>query len=212
MNKENRSTYIMLGAGVLSQVITFLIARDPWLSFISGLAGVFSVVLCSERKMSYYLFSFIQIITFAIICWNEHLFGKLFENAFYFITTAIGMYLWYRNLDQDDRVKTKSLDMKQKVLWGTSGIIGMILLHYMLCKMNGSFAILDSITTTLAIMAQLLMILRYKENWILWFVMDAICIVLWIMVGNWCMVAQYIFWTINTVYGYILWTKSSCTM
>ena len=207
MDTSDRNTYIMLGIGILSQLVTYLLSNDAWLSLLSGMAGGLSVVLCSERRMAYYLFSFIQIITFSIICWNEHLFGKLLENLFYFITTALGIYLWYKNLDIDEKVKTKSLTTKQKTVWAIGGIAGMAILHYALCKINGNFALLDSVTTSLAIMAQLLMILRYKENWILWFVMDVICIGLWVMIGNWCMVTQYVFWTVNTVYGYVLWNR-----
>ena len=75
----------MLGVGLLLQVLTYLMTKDTLLSFVSGISGVFAVVFCSERKFSYYFWSFLQLTTFSIICFNENLYGKLVENAFYLI-------------------------------------------------------------------------------------------------------------------------------
>ena len=81
--------------GALIQTTVFLFTQDSYLSFVSGLAGVFSVVLCSEKSISgFYFWSFLQIITFATICFQEQLWGKLVENAFYFITMLVGFIIW----------------------------------------------------------------------------------------------------------------------
>ena len=205
---KNRITYIMLGVGLLLQVISFIITRDAWLSFVSGLSGVFAVVYCSERKMSYYVWSFIQMITFTIICWQTGLYGKLFENGFNFVTMVIGVYIWMSNKDTEDKVKTRSLGSDGIANCVFGGLLGWVLLYMFLVFVGGSMPLLDSITTTLAFIAQILMIYRYKESWILWAVIDLICVVIWTIEGNWCIVAQYVFWTINAVYGYVIWEKN----
>ena len=58
-----------------------------------------------------------------------------------------------------------------------------------------------------AIFAQIFMILRYREQWIFWLIIDLATILLWYRSGNWCMVSQYVFWSINCIYGWILWSK-----
>lgn len=199
---------ILLISGLLCQIIVYIITNDTLLSLISGVAGIFSVVLCSERKMSYYLWSFIQIFTFTIICYQQGLYAKLIENAFYVITMIFGIYNWWNNKDNDNKVKTKSCT-KQDVYY--------ILILFLICYWslffwmyycNGSMPIFDSLTTSLAIIAQLMMILRYTENWIIWCIMNILCSILFVIIGNWCMVVQYIYWTINTLYGYNIWKKS----
>jgi nicotinamide riboside transporter PnuC len=85
----------MLFVGLFLQVVSFLITKDAWLSFISGISGVFAVVYCSERKVSYYVWSLIQMVTFTIICWETQLYGKLIENAFNFVTMIIGVFIWF---------------------------------------------------------------------------------------------------------------------
>lgn len=61
--------------------------------------------------------------------------------------------------------------------------------------------------TPLAIFAQLLMVRRYREQWLWWLVIDVLCIKMWFVAGNWSMVAMYIAWTANCIYGWVNWTK-----
>lgn len=199
----------MLGIGILSQLITFLITKDAVISAISGIAGVISVVFCSERRVSYYVWSFIQILTYTYICWYSGLWGKLLENAFYLITGIIGIIIWIKNLDNDNLVKTKTLNTDGIVKCLITGMVGFCVLYIILVFTGGNMPFLDAFTTTLAIIAQVLMMLRYKENWVVWFIMNILCIILWSIEHNWCMVVQYIFWTGNTIYGYIEWNKSA---
>jgi nicotinamide mononucleotide transporter len=206
---KNKSTYVMLGVGLLLQVLTFIVTKDTLLSFASGIAGVFSVVFCSERKLSYYFWSFVQIATFSIICFNEQLYAKLLENVFYLITMGIGIGAWLANKDIDNRVKTRSLSIDGIVKCMIGGLVGFCALYIVLFNLEGSNPFLDALTTTLAFIAQILMIFRYKENWIVWFLMNIVCVALFITIGNWCMVAQYVFWIINTFYGYEIWENAT---
>ena len=66
---------------------------------------------------------------------------------------------------------------------------------------------IDIVTSILAIIAQILMVLGYREQWYFWFGVDVLCVILFASMNEWCMVVQYIFWTINCVYGYLNWRK-----
>lgn len=205
---RNKATYIMLFVGLFLQVVSFLITKDTWLSFISGISGVFAVVYCSERKMSYYTWSFIQMITFTIICWRTGLYGKLFENTFNFVTMIIGIVIWLRHLDNDKKVVTKKLTGQQWFACIGLGLLGFCILYLILTAIGGTLPVLDACTTTLAFVAQILMIYRYRESWILWAIIDFICVIIWTIEGDLCIAAQYVFWIINAAYGYIIWDRS----
>ena len=66
---------------------------------------------------------------------------------------------------------------------------------------------LDSITTVIPLVGQILMVIGYKEQWAFWLVEDVISLIMFAILGNWIMMAQYIFWTSNCVYGYFKWRK-----
>ena len=206
LNIEGTFALWFVLAGIATQAVVFALSDDSLLSLVSGVAGVISVVLCSQRKLSFYFWGFLQIVTFVILCIQEQLYGKLIENAFYFVTMVAGLVMWKNNLEEEN-VKTKALSMNAWrfllcVLFSLS--IG---LKFLLLERGGCYPGIDAITTTFAIAAQILMILRYKESWILWFLVDVLCVILWATVGNWCMVAQYIFWTANCIYGLLKWKE-----
>jgi nicotinamide mononucleotide transporter len=62
-------------------------------------------------------------------------------------------------------------------------------------------------TVALAVIAQLLMVWRYREQWIIWIVIDVSSLVMFIILGQWSMVAMYIALTINAIYGWYNWSK-----
>ena len=49
--------------------------------------------------------------------------------------------------------------------------------------------------------------LGYREQWAFWIIEDILSLVMFIILSNWIMVAQYLFWTINCIYGLIKWSK-----
>ena len=66
---------------------------------------------------------------------------------------------------------------------------------------------LDSLSTVPAFAAQILMILRYREQWAYWLVIDIASVIMWINAENWCMVMQFVFWTLNCSYGTYKWLE-----
>ena len=122
-----------------------------------------------------------------------------------------GIFIWKKNMQKNDDgtndVKAKKFNWWQ---WATSiigTIIATVLVGMWLDSIGSNQAYLDAATNVMAIFAQLLMIWRYREQWIWWIVIDVICIVMWFNVKNWSMVAMYIAWTINAIYGWYNWSK-----
>ena len=193
--------------GIITQLLTYYIMEDTLLALCSGIAGVISVVLCSQKKYSFYFWSILQLVTIMIISYQTRLHGKLVENAFYLITMFIGMNIWKENTT-DNTIQVRTImDCIDYVIFGiifllplTSLASYMLISHY-----NPDQIVLDTITTTIGMIAQVMLILRFREQWVLWFILDVLCIVLWAKDGNWCLMVQYIFWTINCIYGYYCW-------
>ena len=194
--------------GLIIQCLVFRLNNETVLSLISGLSGVISVVLCSQKKLSFYFWSFLQLITFIILAYQHQLYGKILENIFYGITMIFGIIIWNNN-SKNGEVQPKSMQTNDWIVVSIHFIFGVICLYFLLNEANGSQPLLDAITTVLAIVAQLLMIFRYKEQWIFWFILDILCIIMWTIENNWCMVMQYIFWAANCIYGYYMWNKNN---
>ena len=68
---------------------------------------------------------------------------------------------------------------------------------------------IDSLTSVPAYIAQIFMVLGFREQWIYWFILDVFSVVMSIRAGSFVMTAQFIFWTLNCVYGFVKWSKSA---
>ena len=198
--------YIMLVLGTLMMVVVYRVTGASQLSLLSSVLGVFSVLLCSDRKVAFYLFGFAQLITYVILCIEQRLYGEIAENIFYFITMIYGLYLWMKNYNYDEAiVETRSLNAGQKVWVFIGTLIGVFVLSNILYITDDTQPFMDAITTVPAFVAQVLMITRYRDSWYYWLSIDLGSIVMWAIAGDWCMVAQFVFWTINCFYGLKKW-------
>lgn len=209
MSSINRTTWIFLILGLLVQVLTFVLMPDnPW-SLVSGMLGICSVVLSAQGNILTFLFGFAQVATYTYLCCVERFYAEIAINIYYFITMIYGVYCWRNRLSNNSlQVQTRRLSIKL-IAWG---MLLIVLISWLTGWLLARFTddpqpYMDAFTTVPAIAAQLLMVLAYREQWYLWLVVDVLAVVMWFRAENYCMAAQYIFWCVNCIYGYIQWTR-----
>jgi nicotinamide mononucleotide transporter len=152
------------------------------------------------------------MITYMIICWDLALYLEFGEQVFYFIVCIYGVFAWKKNMrknsDGTEQVKAKKFKLWQWLAAAGITILSTGLLGYFGAEVLGStMPYLDAMTVALAVIAQLLMVWRYREQWACWILIDVISLIMFIALGNWSMVAMYVAWTINAFYGWYNWTK-----
>ena len=121
-----------------------------------------------------------------------------------------GVYCWRKRLTNNTlQVQTRRLLPKIFPLLGMTIIAVSLLMGWLLGQYTDDpQPYLDAFTTVPAIVAQILMVMAYREQWYLWLIVDVLAMIMWLRAENYCMAAQYAFWCANCVYGYIQWTKS----
>ena len=198
-------------AAVATQIIVFAITPDSWLNIVAGLAGVVSVIMCAKGRTMFYFIGFIQTFTYLALAWQNKFYGEVMENIFYFVTMVWGIFEWKKNevINEDgtEDVIAKKFSPTQWILSIIGTVIATFAMGYWLNGIGSAQAYTDAATNVMAIFAQLLMVWRYREKWIWWIVIDVFCIKLWWVAGNWSMVAMYVVWTVNAIYGWINWSK-----
>ena len=203
---------IFLAAMVALQAIVYCFVPDSPIGIICGIAGCICVVLTAKGKISSYAFNFLQMITYMIICWDAALYLEFGEQVFYFIVCIYGVFAWNKNMktneDGTTQVKAKKFKLWQWFAAAAIVILSTGLLGYFGAEVLGStMPYLDAMTVALAVIAQLLMVWRYREQWACWILIDVISLIMFVALGNWSMVAMYVAWTINAFYGWYNWTK-----
>jgi nicotinamide mononucleotide transporter len=200
---------------IITQIVVFIVAPDTPLNIIAGLAGVVSVVMCAKGRTMFYFVGFIQTITYLFLAWQNQFYGEVLENLFYFVTMIWGIFVWKNNeIENEDGtsdVIAKKFTWREWISSIFLTVLATAVMGQWLDSIGSAQAYTDAATNVMAVFAQLLMVWRYREQWIWWFVIDVFCIKLWWVAGNWSMVAMYVAWTANTIYGWVNWSKLNKT-
>lgn len=202
---------LFLFSVVALQIVVFYIAPDTPLNIIAGVAGCVSVVLTAKGRWMMYPIGFIQNFTYTVLAFQNRFYGEVMEQAFYIITMIYGMYAWAKNMNTNEDgtqdVKTRKFTAAEWVLSIVATAVLTVALGWFLNGIGAAQAYTDAATNVMALFAQIMMVRRYREQWVWWIVIDLLCIKMWWVAGNWSMVAMYVAWTANCLYGWFNWTK-----
>lgn len=196
---------------VLLQILVYIVAPDSWYGVVAGIAGCISVVLTAKGRWMMYPIGFIQNFTYTVLAFQNMFYGEVIEQVFYIVTMIWGMVAWARNMhtneDGTQDVNTRKFGLAEWLFTIVGVAIGTWLFGRVLVAMGAAQPYTDAATNVMALFAQILMVKRYREQWALWLLIDVFCIKMWWVAGNWSMVAMYIAWTANCIYGWVNWTK-----
>ena len=192
-----------------AQIIAYVLMPDSPLGMISGIAGILCVVLVSKGKISNYFFGLIFAYTYFYVSWGSNFLGEMNTALYVYIPSQfIGYFMWKQNMQNDnggESVIAKALAPKGWAILLVSVAIGTLCFVQALKAAGGSSTTLDGLTTIITVAAQLLMILRYREQWLLWIVLNVLSILLW--AEQPAMYLMYSAYLLNSLYGYYNWTK-----
>lgn len=205
--------------GMILSVIGFtiyfsIISNDNrlWYLLIDGLAaisGIFCVVLCAKGKKSQYIWGLFNVIGYVVIACINKYYGEVMLNALYYLPSQfIGYYLWNKHLNTEtEDVEGKKLTLKQSLIFLLIVGVGVIAYKFVLDLLGGDKTLLDSSSTVFSIFANALMLMRYREQWLLWIIIDIITVIMWFLAKDFVMVTMWSVYLVNAFYGYYNWTK-----
>jgi nicotinamide mononucleotide transporter len=202
---------------LFTSVIVFLYFAldDSLIGLVTSLAGMLCVVLVAKGKISNFYFGIVNVSLYAYLSYQQGLQGEFQLNLFIYLPMQfIGYYFWRKNNEQITQAKPVP---KVKKLTRIHWIMGIPLLvaavigyGYFLQSLNANQPFLDSTTTILSITAQILLTLRFAEQWLVWIVVNVLSIILWtnayLTPGNdIAILVMWVAYLVNSIYGYVNW-------
>lgn len=163
---------------LLLQFLAYAIVPDSPIGMLSGVAGVLCLVYGMKGRKISFIFGTVQCIAMTYIAWISHAYGSFAMDIIYVISQPIGWFMWGHN----EATHSFEKNTRQKIFIGAfvAWIIGWVVLS----MLDGQLPYLDSINFVISLIAQLLYICKYKENWSLWIIVN---------------IANTTYWTILTV-------------
>jgi nicotinamide mononucleotide transporter len=181
------------------------------LELIAIVFGFLSVLFSKKDNILVFPTGIVSTLIFVYILYQYSLLGDMMINAYYFIMSVYGWYLWTRKVDASHFVpieKATSKEHRLSVFIFKATAIFVCIVYEIFDKWDGWVTYVDVLTTGIFFVGMWLMAKKRLENWIYWIVGDLISIPLYFHKGLAFTSFQYLLFTIIAVYGFLEWKKN----
>jgi nicotinamide mononucleotide transporter len=143
---------------------------------------------------------------YTVLFWKVSLLMESVLNIYYMAMAVYGYWLWTKGGNGHDGVNVVSwrLSIHLKLIAITT-VLSLIIGYFMATQTQASFPYLDAATTCFAVMTTFLVAKKVLENWIYWFVIDAVSIYLYVSKGLMLTSVLFVFYVVMVVFGYFMW-------
>ncbi|MCQ2478014.1 MAG: nicotinamide riboside transporter PnuC [Clostridia bacterium] len=192
------------------------------------LIDIFTNILCElliskQSKWNFAVSLLVELCEIAICIVCMYRFATMATTLFFWIPCDIISFIaWNRHPDEEKRSVTKVRSLKgwQEVVVIAAIFVWTVGIGYLLTKIDPEYGILaenpvlenvvcylDACCSAVGIANGIFILLRYKEQWIAWYVSAILEAVMNILAGQYVLLVLKAGYLTNTTYGYIKWTK-----
>lgn len=184
---------------------------DVVLEIVAVFFGFLSVWFSKQNKVLVFPTGMISTIIFVYLLLKWQLLGDMLINAYYFIMSVYGWYVWTKKVDEEHVTPISRTTLSEKKISAAiffTTLIFVYLVYVTFNKWTSWVAYIDTITTAIFFVGMWLMARRKIENWIFWIIGDIISVPLYFYKGFTFTSLQYLGFTFIAIFGYLAWKKS----
>lgn len=184
---------------------------DITLEIIAVIFGFLSVWFSKQNKIWVFPTGMVSTLIFVYLLLKWELLGDLMINAYYFIMSVYGWYIWTRKVDGSHVTPISRMTLKEKqisVFIFIATLFFVLAVYQLFDKWTSWVAYADTITTAIFFVGMWLMARRKLENWIFWIIGNIISVPLYFYKGFTFTSFQYLGFTFIAIFGYIAWKKN----
>ena len=184
--------------------------KDIILEIIAVVFGLLSVWYSKNNNILVFPTGMISTTIFIYLLYKWVLLGDMMINAYYFVMSIYGWFIWTRkeNNTVTPITRVNSNEKKIGVLIFLSSLMFVYLVYVYFDKWGTITSYIDNLTTAIFFVGMWLMAKRKIENWIFWIIGDIISVPLYLYKGFTFTSFQYLGFTFIAIFGYLAWKKN----
>ena len=196
-------------------LISSHLVKDTPIAVMSAICGIMYTIIAGKGKISCYFFGLAGSWCYVWLSLSNALWGNMLLYLCYYIPMQIlGIFRWKKHLhsDTNEIIKMK-LGTKQRIILILVGIVGSVITSGILYFCHDKSPVADGITTFLSILGMYLTVRRAIEQWIVWFIVNGISVLMWLnlFMHGAKTLATVIMWGVYfvlAIYFYFDWRKN----
>ena len=228
------NTFILVGMAVVTVVVTAIKFQGTEsgramlvISAVGSLMGVLSTVCAANGRILTFLFGFIDVTIYGVMCLIGTRYGNAALHLLYFLPMQfVGYFQWRkRGAQEQKKVHARRLDGKQWLLFGSIFLIGLVAAYFILSALDKTEAagvvkwlvVMDAFSMMCNIIGQYLLSTAYMDQWIFWIGVNVSTIIMWVLTlrqepgSSYALiyVVKYSFYLLNSLNGLRIWLNLS---
>ena len=181
-------------------------------SIIAAIIGVINVVLGGKGKLSNYFFGVISACLMIYINLTVKNYGIMMVSVYNLIMQFVGFRAWSKNMNTATH-EVKKIHMKKNLRMIYLGIItaATVILGFIMKKIGDAHPFIDAFITASQIIAMILMVRMYAEQWWLWIVINIASIYLFLTSREvtLALAMMYMVYFVNSIIMCVKWEREA---
>ena len=186
--------------------------RFYWIHIVASACGIINVVLGGKGKLSNYLFGFIHCSLMIYITLISRLYADMAVTLYNFIMQFVGFFIWAKNMNKETHeVKKIHASNRVRILSLAIIVVGTAVVGYFMQRFTDDLApFADASKAVMQIIAMILMVRMFSEQWWLWIAINCVSIFLYVKAGNFPITMMYVVYLVNSIIMCVRWEKEAC--
>jgi nicotinamide mononucleotide transporter len=180
------------------------------IELLGAILGVIYIRFSIKQNIFIWPTGILTSVLYIIVFFNSSLYAAMGLQFYYVVISIYGWYHWLRG-KKADYISLLPIQRVKKKMWIRIGLVSIFLfflIRFILIKFSDSdVPNLDSLTTSLSIIATWMLARKYIENWVIWIFVDFVSIGLYIYKSLWPTVLLFVVYTVLAFFGYFEWKK-----
>lgn len=181
-----------------------------WVEVAGALTGLVAIYFQIKEKVIFWPISLINVVLYIFVFFTARLYAEVSLQAYYLVVSIYGWYYWQKGGPKKNK-KVLPVTKCTKVLLIKLGVIFILLsigMAFLLHKYtNTDVPVIDALVTALSFIATWLLAKKKIENWIVWIVVDATCVGVYIYKELYATIVLFSVLTVLAFIGYYQWKK-----
>lgn len=190
-----------------------------WTRIIASACGIINVVLGGKGKLSNYAFGFIHCVLMIYITFDTKLYADMSVTIYNFVMQFIGFFTWSKNMNKETH-EVKKIHMKKstRLIYLAIIAVGTVVLGLVMRQTGDSAPFADAAKAVMQILAMIMMVKMFSEQWWIWLAINIISIFMYVKVefftpdggrGNLPIILMYVVYLVNSIIMCARWEKEA---
>jgi nicotinamide mononucleotide transporter len=179
-----------------------------WTEVLGFGTGLGCVLLAARRHLATFPLGIANNLVFVLLFTQNALYADAGLQVVYLVLGVQGWWLWHRHPAADDRVAVSSVPRRAVPVLAAAAVLGTAVLTAVLQRTDSTTELADAATTTVSLVAQVMMNRGWIQSWFVWIAVDVGLVGLFLTKGLLITAALYAVFVVVCVLGYRRWRRA----